>query len=80
MSCEGPFAQAKVALEAAERVRWQPIETAPNSCEPILVIGGRQEAPTIMLSDVEHWRQEKGSRAVPTMWCSIPSPPESKSK
>jgi hypothetical protein len=28
--CEGPFAQAKAALEAAERVRWQPIETAPK--------------------------------------------------
>jgi hypothetical protein len=66
----------KAALEAAERARWQPIETARDTDERILVIGGRYEIPTIVLSDANWWRHAK-LKSTPSHWQPLPSPPES---
>jgi hypothetical protein len=43
--CEYCERSAKDALEAAERARWQPIETAPKDGTPILVIRAGDDDP-----------------------------------
>jgi len=67
-----PYAVVSVALEAAERARWQPIETAPKSEVPIL-FGWRDGKVSIGFWDTEFLKLEK-----PTHWQPLPSPPETK--
>jgi hypothetical protein len=62
---------AKAALEAAERARWQPIETAPNEYCTIVV--------ATVDGDVWAWNMKNGPTATTlTHWQPFPSPPESK--
>jgi len=74
---------AKAALEAAERARWQLIETAPKDEDGpfILVIGEGAKIPGVV-----GWCDEQGwywlnnmfkSPCKPTHWQRLPSPPES---
>jgi hypothetical protein len=75
--CEGPFAQAKAALEAAERVRWQAIETAPKDGDLILCASSPEE----VRMSTGRWAEGYwlwGHEEEPTHWQPLPSPPESK--
>jgi hypothetical protein len=85
--CEGPFAQAKAALEAAERVRWQPIETAPMDGSSFLAeLCGNTYAVVFFdeddISGPDYvWRTADGvgyHRDALTRWQPLPSSPESK--
>jgi len=67
----------KAALEAAARVRWQSIETAPDDGSNVLVCGGRFQEASIVGADGGFWRHEK-LKWGPKWWQPIPSPPESK--
>lgn len=58
----------KAVLEAAERVRWQPIETAPKDGMPIWL--GTTDRVFISPHASDHTRA--------THWQPLPSPPETK--
>jgi hypothetical protein len=70
---------AKAALEAAERVRWQAIETAPKDGDLILCASSPEE----VRMSTGRWAEGYwlwGHEEEPTHWQPLPSPPESKSK
>jgi hypothetical protein len=72
---------AKVTLEAAERIRWQPIETAPKDGTYVLVSWkGNPAVNRLQFSRrVQEWVNEEGvGYAMPTHWQLLPSPLESK--
>jgi hypothetical protein len=64
----------RIALSAVPRMPWQPIETAPNGGN-VIVIGGRYEEPEIIPADGDWWRT-CGLIGVPTHWMPLSEPPE----
>lgn len=83
----GPFLnQAKAALEAAEAVRWQPIESAPKDGTEVDLWAYEGRAPACHYH-CDEWMAWGGDPEIgyitikdPTHWRRIPAPPESKSK
>ena len=76
-----PYAVVSVALEAAERARWQPIETAPKDATCVLLYDGDGTDPTVCFwHAIQGWtvRWDHEPFEAPTHWQPLPSPPESK--
>ncbi len=67
------------ALEAAERARWQPIETAPKDLDDdeAWYLGFANGCGLIQWTQ-DGWCDTAGSQCQPTHWQPLPSPPESK--
>ena len=74
-------AMAKAALDAAERVRWQPIETAPKG-DMFIYFQKRDDRRAIGLAYLAvdgSWRDSEGNwtdRLNPTHWMPLPEPPK----
>jgi len=70
---------AKAALEAAEKTKWQPIDTAPRDGREILVY-----YPEVKEIEKVYWEKKNSRfetmRSVielnPTHWQPLPTPPE----
>jgi len=80
---ETPQDAMAAALEVAEHVRWQPIETAPRDEWILLwVVAEKQQcAITGTISESEEGKIWNGTGYQPnlaTHWQRLPSPPESK--
>lgn len=56
--------------------KWQPIATAPQSDDDVLVYGGRYKKVTVVPADGDWWRAFPG-KARPTHWMPLPDPPTS---
>lgn len=56
---------------------WQPIETAPDTGEEVIVWGGRYSHPTVRQADGQWWRmaQHDGMQSAPTHWMPLPPAP-----
>lgn len=67
-------------IAAYEQAAWQSIETAPAAKDAqvdVIVFGGRYTKPTVVGSDGEWWRLEKGKiKGIPTHWRPTPAPPK----
>ena len=80
------------ALETADRVRWQTMDTAPKEDEPAILIGNfRTEPACYRVAYYDHeadptypWHVEDAAKGFnhhrdwPTHWQFLPSPPEEK--
>jgi len=72
---------AKLGLEAAERARWQPIETAPKDATCVLLYDGDGADPTVCFwHAIQGWtaRWDHEPFEEPTHWQPVTSPPERK--
>lgn len=59
--------------------QWQPIETAPDEGD-VIVIGGRHSTPATVPADGSWWRYHRsnGGLSTPTLWMPLPAPPTTK--
>jgi len=78
-----PLEAMKIALEAAERVRWQPIETAPKDRTFIFLLCEEDSSTwlaawqSVCWYGVDNLGLTRTSETFkPTRWQPLPSPPE----
>jgi hypothetical protein len=62
-------------MECSSVSEWQPIETAPQGPERVIVIGGRYKEPEVVVADGDWWRATHSYlSAIPTHWMPLPPP------